>query len=74
MITEKHNITREAVLKTGKGTIERAVQHLHPLELSCDRQPRQHLNPKAPEYLPRSTRAATVEAKERIRQISSEED
>lgn len=74
LITGKDNITRGAVLKTGKGTIERAVQHLHPLELSCDRQPRQHLNPKAPEYLPRPTRAAAVEAKKRIRQISYEED
>ena len=74
LITGKDNIIRGAVLKTGKGTIEQAVQHLHPLELSCDRQPRRHLNPKAPEYLPRPTRAAAVEAKKRIRQISSEED
>ena len=37
LITGKDNIIRGAVLKTGKGTIERAVQHLHPLELSCDR-------------------------------------
>ena len=74
LITGKDNITRGAVLKTGKGTIERAVKHLHPLELSCDRQPRQHLNPKAPEFLPRPTRAAAVEAKKRIRQISYEKD
>ena len=36
LITGKDNITQGAVLKTGKGTIERAVQHLHPLEYSCD--------------------------------------
>ena len=74
LVTGKDNITWGAVLKTGKGTIEQAVQHLHPLELSCDRQPQRHLNPKALEYLPRSTRAAAVEAKKRIRQISSEEN
>ena len=74
MIHGKDNVARGAVLKTGKGTLERAVQQLFPLELSCDREPCHPLNPKAPEYRPRTTRGAATEARERIRQIANEED
>ena len=74
MIHGKDNVARGAVLKTGKGTLERAVQQLFPLELSCDREPCHPFNPNAPEYRPRTTRAAATEARERIRQIANEED
>ena len=74
MIHGKDNVAWGAVLKTGKGTLECAVQQLFPLELSCDREPCHPLNPNAPEYRPRTTRGAATEARERIRQIASEED
>ena len=53
-IVENHivgtdGIVRGAVLRSGKSRFERAVQHLYPLELSCDRL-RPHLaelNPQA---------------------------
>ena len=41
LMTERDNVTRGAIVKTGKGTIQRAIQQLYPLELSCDREPRQ---------------------------------
>ena len=52
LISGRDGIVRAAKLRAGKGTLERAVQHLYPLELSCDREnvkaPPQ-LNPEAPQ-------------------------
>ncbi len=61
LITGRDNVTRGAVLKTGTGTLERAIQHLFHLELSCDCQQTYPLNPNAPEYHP-------------IRKIARDED
>ncbi|XP_028419027.1 uncharacterized protein LOC114544609 [Dendronephthya gigantea] len=74
LISGRDNVTRGAVLKTGKGTLERPIQHLYPLELSCDREETQPLNPNAPEYHPRPRRAAAVEANKRIQEIANDED
>jgi hypothetical protein len=49
----KDGVVRGAVVKTGKGTLERAVQHLFPLELSCDLNSNPQLNPDATEFHPR---------------------
>ena len=39
LIVGRDGIVRGAKMKTGKSFIERAVQQLYPLELSCDRSP-----------------------------------
>ena len=53
MISGRDGIVRAAKLRAGKGTLERAVKHLYPLELSCNREnvqaPRQ-FNPEAPTF------------------------
>ena len=38
LISGRNGIVRAAKPRSGKGTLERAVQHLYPLELSCDRE------------------------------------
>ena len=37
LISGQGGIIRAAKLLAGKGTLEQAVQHLYPLELTCDR-------------------------------------
>ena len=64
-------------LRAGKAYIEWAIQQLCPMELSCDVEEKQQdhtkvLDPKAKEFLPK--RAAAGAAKERIREILSNED
>ena len=72
LLTGKDGIVREAKLRAGKGVLERAVQQLYPLELSCDcEKPKPVLRPQAPEFRPRRN-AATV-ARLRI-QDQAEED
>ncbi|KAK3727323.1 hypothetical protein QZH41_006278 [Actinostola sp. cb2023] len=41
LITGRDGIVRGAKIRVGKRHLERAVQHLYPLELSCDRPPAQ---------------------------------
>ena len=38
LISGRDGIIQAAKLRAGKGTLERAVQHLYPLELTCDRE------------------------------------
>ena len=47
LIMGRDGIVQGAILKTGKGSMERAVQHLYPLELSCDREQILPLDPTA---------------------------
>ena len=51
-------------LRAGKSYLEQAVQHLFPLELSCDREQRVRedpsLNPRAREFRPFRRAAAVV--------------
>ena len=69
LIRGRDEVVRGAKVRTGKGVLERPIQHLYPLELSCDRyQPRPtDLNPDAAEFNPRPQRPAAVAAKGRIR-------
>ena len=64
LIVGRDGVVRGARLRTGRSYIERPVQHLYPLELSCDRAGDQGtatvLNPQAPEF--RLKRDAAVAA------------
>ena len=75
LISGRDGIVRAAKLRAGKGTLERAVQHLHPLELSCNREnvkaPPQ-LNPEAPKFKPR--RDAAVATRCRIQDANIDAD
>ncbi|XP_028411542.1 uncharacterized protein LOC114534187 [Dendronephthya gigantea] len=75
LIAGKDGIVRVAKVRAGKGQLERAVQHLFPLELSCDRK-RKHnpteLNPEAEIFRPK--RQAAVDAGRRIRELLKSED
>ena len=72
LLTGKDGIVRGAKLRAGKGVLERVVQQLYPLELSCDcEKPKPALRAQAPEFQPRRN-PATV-ARLRI-QDQAEED
>ena len=58
LIMGREGVVRAVKLKTGNGYFEKAVQHLFPLELSCDVQIAEQLNPEAPEYNSQPRRAA----------------
>ena len=45
LYTGRDGVVRAAKLRKGKGHIERAIQHLYPLELSCDGEPVPNNNP-----------------------------
>ena len=67
-------IIRAAKMRAGKGVMERAEQHLYPLELSVDRKPMasSSLNLVAPAFRP--TRAAAATANELIQEIARAEE
>ena len=65
----KDDIVRAIGVRTPNGHIERAPQHLYPLELHCDSQP-PALNPQAEEFTPRPKRDAAVAASRRIQDIA----
>ena len=52
LIVGRDQVVRDAKLRVGKSVLERAVQHLYPLELACDKTPPPNkptpLNPRAP--------------------------
>ncbi|XP_057294575.1 uncharacterized protein LOC130623094 [Hydractinia symbiolongicarpus] len=59
----RDGITRAVELRTSKNTLERAVQHLYPLELSCDIAPKNDnvtstLNAEANEFRPKRNASA----------------
>ena len=78
LIKGKDGVLRAARLRAGKSYLERAIQHVAPMELSCDcyahvsEQPKSTLNVEACEYRPR--RVAAVAAGERIKEISELEN
>ena len=75
LIAGRDGIVRVAKLRTGKATLERAIQQLYPLELKCDRaavESSVQLNPGAPAFRPR--RDAAVAANLRIQDIATETD
>ena len=75
LIKGRDGITRAAKLRVGTGNLERGhLQHLCPLELSCDWQQPPQLDANAPTFQPRSKRDAAVAAEVRIQQTAEEED
>ena len=71
LITGKDGVIRGTRVRTGKSTIERPVQFLYPMKLSCDntdeRPKAVKLNPEAPEFRTRPKREAAIAASLRIR-------
>ena len=72
----KDGIIRVVELKTAHGRLERPVQHLYPLEITCDKNivvapPRQalsvQLDPNVPVFRPQ--RDAAVAARARIQEL-----
>ena len=65
----RDGVIRAAKVKTSNGHLERAVNHLYPLELSCDQSSNQQtLNPTAPVFRP--VRDAAVAARSRIQKVT----
>ena len=70
----RDGVVRSVRLRAGKSFLERPIQHLYPLELSCDRTAvvlNRSLNPKAPVF--RSKRDAAVAANVRIQNQAEDE-
>ena len=74
LIQGRDGITRGAKLKTSNGVLERATQHLSPLELACDRPLPVPLDPRASDFEPRSRRDAAAAATLRIQEIAVNQD
>ena len=72
LIVGRDGVVRGARLKTAKGNLERAIQQLCPLELSCDIQQTTPLNPTAETFEPRPKRGAAA-ARLRIQQVAEDE-
>ena len=71
LITGRDGMVRGAKLRTPKSVMERPVQFLNPLELTCDMAP-PALNPTAPAFRPR--RNAAVTAWTRIQELAQMND
>ena len=74
----KDGIIRAVQVKTANGILERPVQHLYPLELSCDQVRDVHTeapitdsNTNTPTFRPR--RDASVAARARIQDLADDE-
>ena len=68
LITGREGVVRGAKLRGGRSYLERPVQHLYPMELSCDRttaMPRATLSAEALVFMP--SRDAAVAARARIK-------
>lgn len=72
MFEGKDGVVRAVKLRAGKDHLERAIQHLYPLELSCDRSEKAALRVEAPVFRPK--RLAAVKAKEKIQRQFAAED
>ena len=74
LIPGRDGIVRAVKLRAGRNYLERAVQQLYPLELTCDRSreaPRPPLNPEASVFRPR--RDAAAAAGLRVQEIAQHE-
>ena len=70
----RDGVIRAVRLRSGKSFLERPIQHLYPLELSCDMPVKERsatFNAEAREFQPR--RQAAAAARDRIRAIAAEE-
>jgi hypothetical protein len=72
----KDGVVRAVRLKTKNGVLERPVQYLYPMELSCDEFSKKpmKLNAAAPKFEPRPSRAAGEAARIRIQEMAEEGD
>ena len=68
MIKGKDGVVRGAPVITANGILERAIQQLYPLELTCDDNNFQKPNPPAPTFISRARRDAAAAASLRIEQ------
>lgn len=69
-------VVRAARVRVGDTEFERPVQHLYPLELSCDMAKSKRsvkLNAETPDFMPKAMRQAAAEARDRIMAITEEE-
>jgi len=74
LIVGRDGVVRAVRLRAGKSYLERAVQQLYPLELSCDKvreAPRPPLNPDTSVFRPK--RDAAVAARLRVQDIAERE-
>ena len=74
MIKGKDVVVRGAQVKTANGILERAIQQLYPLELTCDDNNFQKPNPQAPTFIPRARRDAAAAASLYVRIEQQGED
>ena len=75
LITGRDGVVRRAKLCTPKSVIERPVQHLYPLELTCDMAVETApaaLNPTVPAFRPH--RNAAVAARACIQELAQMDD
>ena len=75
LIQGRDGVVRAVKLRAGTSFLERPIQHLYPLELTCDREkeePTTALNVEAPEFSPRRT--AAIEARDRIAAFVRDQD
>ena len=72
LIRGRDGVVRGAKVRTVNGQLERAVQHLYPLELSCEKEPPVGLNPTAPTYHLKPRRDEAAAATVRIQQEAAE--
>lgn len=76
LIEGRDGVVRSARLRAGRSHLERPIQHLFLLELSCDKENVQRdatpLNPTAPVFRPR--RDAAVAARLRMQEVAEEEE
>lgn len=72
LIRGRDGVVRGAKIRTSCGHLERAIQHLYPIELSCDLTPTTTLNPTTPPFQPRPRHDAAAAAAIRVRQHEEE--
>ena len=74
MISGRDGVVRAVRLHAGKSFLERAVQDLYPLELSCDREQPMVLNAQAKEFRPRrnAVAIANIHMQDQLTQESEE--
>ena len=68
----KDGVVRAVGIRTSNGRVERAPQHLYPLELTCEPQPKQ-LDPEVAEFTPRPQRKAAQVATETLKNTADYE-
>ncbi|XP_028413930.1 uncharacterized protein LOC114536783 [Dendronephthya gigantea] len=74
LIRGRDDVVRGAKIRTPNGILERAIQQLYPIELSCDLPPPTTLNPDTPPFQPRPKRDAAAAAAIRLRDQAEEDE